>query len=144
MKPDWSWKPDPTEVRRFKKKKKISKRVLKKLRKAEGKSLRSKCKMGIYIPPDDFFGSYAWRCLRQDVFRAQGRRCLKCGSRREPLHIDHVKSRWRHPELQLDYHNLQVLCEPCNMEKGIRSTPEDDHRIRWDEVDLLINANTRI
>ena len=36
------------------------------------------------------------------------------------LEVDHIKPRSTHPELALDFDNLQVLCHDCNQGKGNR------------------------
>jgi 5-methylcytosine-specific restriction endonuclease McrA len=40
------------------------------------------------------------------------------------MHVDHIKPRWKYPELSLSFENLQVLCKDCNLGKG-----------GWDETD---------
>lgn len=34
------------------------------------------------------------------------------------MHVDHIKSRRKRPDLALDFDNLQVLCGPCNHGKS--------------------------
>ena len=75
-----------------------------------------------------FYESNAWRALRYTALRKFKFTCLACG-RRPPqviLHVDHIKPRSLHPELELDFNNLQVLCEDCNLGKSNRS--QDDLR----------------
>jgi transcription elongation factor GreA-like protein len=65
----------------------------------------------------DFYRKPAWRFLRECVFAYWGEQCLKCGST-ENLHVDHVIPRSIDVSLSLDFHNLQPLCEHCNVEKS--------------------------
>lgn len=65
----------------------------------------------------------AFSKLRYDIFVKYGGRCLCCGRSAKDgikLHVDHVKPRKTHPELELDPNNLQLLCEPCNLSKSAR------------------------
>lgn len=71
----------------------------------------------------EFYRSRSWQNLRYEAFKRYGKRCALCG--RSPadgviLHVDHIKPRSKHPELALDINNLQILCEDCNMGKGVR------------------------
>ena len=55
---------------------------------------------------------------RKKVYDYYGRQCLKCGSTKK-LCLDHV-----HPLFMGGRHdpdNLQVLCWPCNKDKGIKT-----------------------
>lgn len=53
-----------------------------------------------------------------------GGRCMACGRCRKHhgviIHVDHIKPRHRYPHLSLDFNNLQILCEDCNIGKGWR------------------------
>lgn len=75
----------------------------------------------------EFYTSDAWRRVRYRALKKHGNACQCCGtpaSRKKPLHVDHIKPRSKHPELELDINNLQILCEDCNLGKG-----------SWDETD---------
>ena len=68
-----------------------------------------------------FLQSKEWKDLRRFVIAKYGRKCMKCGNTpKNPkmTHVDHIKCRKTHPELSLDFNNLQVLCCRCNKEKG--------------------------
>ena len=68
-----------------------------------------------------FYQSPAWRRLRYEAIRLHGGRCQCCGATARTgtsLHVDHIKPRSRHPDLELSLSNLQVLCEDCNLGKG--------------------------
>jgi hypothetical protein len=56
------------------------------------------------LPADEFYASLAWK----------------------KLHVDHIKSRSKHPDLALEITNLQVLCADCNIGKS--NTDETDWR----------------
>lgn len=76
---------------------------------------------------DEFFMGREWQELRYRAFVKYGRQCLVCGNGPrpgKPLHVDHIKPRSTHPELQWELDNLQILCEDCNFGKGT-----------WDETD---------
>jgi len=86
------------------------------------------------VNSDAFLLSFEWRQLRMKVLKARGARCECCGFSAKDgvkIHVDHIKSRRRHPELALDITNLQVLCEVCNHGKGA-----------WDETDWRADSQT--
>ncbi len=70
----------------------------------------------------DFYNSDAWRALRVRVLETHGCKCMMCG--RSPkdhnviVHVDHIQPRSKRPDLELNFENLQVLCEDCNLGKG--------------------------
>lgn len=66
-----------------------------------------------------------WLKLRYEVFKKYGAKCMLCGSI-ERLHVDHIKPKSIHPELSLDFNNLQILCYHCNFGKS--NTDETDFR----------------
>jgi len=70
---------------------------------------------------DDFLTSRAWLELRYQVLKGHKGCCEACGassSKLNPIQVDHIKPRSKHPELALVYSNLQVLCRNCNLGKG--------------------------
>ena len=75
---------------------------------------------------DAFYRSSPWRRLRVDVLEDNRERygavtcecCLTGATAR--WHVDHIRPRSTHPELALEPANLQVLCEDCNLGKGVR------------------------
>lgn len=78
-----------------------------------------------YKSHDAFYSSRAWKNLRYKALRLNGGRCEACGRSAEDgviLEVDHIKPRSKHPELELDLHNLQVLCHDCNQGKGNQDT----------------------
>jgi 5-methylcytosine-specific restriction endonuclease McrA len=66
---------------------------------------------------DSFYTSRAWLSIRYDVLINSRQECVLCGSKQKPFHVDHIKPRSKHPELELDIKNLQVLCSSCNIGK---------------------------
>jgi hypothetical protein len=80
------------------------------------------------LPADEFYASLAWKKLRYTVLQQSGGRCQCCGATgsKGPLHVDHIKSRSKHPDLALEITNLQVLCADCNIGKS--NTDETDWR----------------
>lgn len=69
----------------------------------------------------DFYESREWLDLRYRVLQKSGGSCKLCGCRgsaENPIQVDHIKSRSKHPELALVESNMQVLCRSCNMGKS--------------------------
>lgn len=69
----------------------------------------------------EFYFTREWRKLRYDTLRKYGAKCACCGVGTEHgtiMHVDHINPRSKHPELELDPENLQVLCEACNEGKS--------------------------
>lgn len=66
-----------------------------------------------------FYKTTEWRRLRYFALKTLGNRCQVCGASAalSPLQVDHVKPRLLFPELSLDIHNLQILCEDCHVAK---------------------------
>lgn len=89
-------------------------------RRQERKAIPRETKQQYRARALEFFKSDRWQKLRFEAFARYGRQCLCCGRMppRVILHVDHVKPRMTHPELELDINNLQILCEDCNKGKG--------------------------
>lgn len=75
---------------------------------------------------DEFCSCWEWLTLRYEVLRVHGPKCMLCGAWGN--HVDHIKPRSKHPELELVLENLQILCEQCNVGKS--NLYEDDWRSR--------------
>lgn len=71
----------------------------------------------------EFYQSWEWKTLRYKVLLYYGAVCMLCGSTYRIV-VDHIKPRKKYPELELDFDNMQVLCDECNRGKG-----------QWDETD---------
>jgi 5-methylcytosine-specific restriction endonuclease McrA len=65
-----------------------------------------------------FYSSEAWLRLRYRALTEYGRICMCCRKATGQMHVDHIKPRSKHPELQLRFDNLQVLCRDCNLGKS--------------------------
>ena len=70
---------------------------------------------------DDFLKTEEWFKLKAATIAKYGWTCMKC--KREikiwsRINVDHIKPRRYWPELKNDPDNLQILCGPCNKEKG--------------------------
>jgi 5-methylcytosine-specific restriction endonuclease McrA len=62
-----------------------------------------------------------WRKLRAQVIKTYGSACLKCGAIPKTvtdIQIDHIYPRRKYPARAYRFDNLQVLCGPCNQDKG--------------------------
>lgn len=77
---------------------------------------------------DNFLRSWEWTELRYRVMQKYGRKCMCCGASpsdgKTVINVDHIKPRHTHPELKLDFENLQVLCHECNKGKGAWDTTD--------------------
>ena len=87
---------------------------------------------------DKFLKSWEWRTLRFKMLTKYGRRCMCCGATSDDgetvMHVDHIKPRYKHPELALCADNLQILCGVCNQGKGAHDET-DFRRCVEDEYD---------
>ena len=78
----------------------------------------------------NFYYSDEWRILRVRVLEKYECKCMMCG--RSPkdhkiiIHVDHIKPISKYPELCLEFNNLQLLCEDCNIGKSNKY--ETDYR----------------
>lgn len=70
---------------------------------------------------DGFYETDEWKRLRYRVLQHYGGRCMCCGATAKDgvkIHVDHIKPKSKSPDLALEFSNMQVLCEPCNMGKS--------------------------
>ncbi len=72
--------------------------------------------------PKEFYYSKNWREIRYEALVKYGAICMLCGARppQVKIHVDHIKPKHRYPELAFKLDNLQILCESCNLGKGVR------------------------
>lgn len=82
----------------------------------------------------DFYETIKWKELSKKVKKIYGRRCMKCKTEKGNMHTDHILPRSLYPSLEYDIHNLQILCEYCNLEKGNKE--QIDYRTQ-EQRDLL-------
>lgn len=130
---DWSWNDkesgQPVEKKAFKHKVKLTK--------AQRKKKKREVKNNLYrnALPRDFYSSKEWRKIRYKVLRKYSGECMCCGRSKKlhgiVIHVDHVKPRSKYPHLALDFKNLQLLCEDCNLGKS--NIDETDWRPALDE-----------
>ena len=107
-------------------------------RKKKRKTKRPK-KVSNSTPGRDFYLSKRWDRLRRRTLKHYGLICMKCAVTNTELHVDHIKPRSLHPELQWNFLNLQVLCKACNVEKS--NTDETDYRkleSAWGSLKLVL------
>ncbi len=90
------------------------------------------------LQSDKFYHRAEWRLLRALIFEAYGEQCMSCGGIND-IAVDHIKSRFYFPDLELDPFNMQVLCRSCNSSKGSRLTT--DYRPR-DWKHMLTNIDS--
>lgn len=81
-----------------------------------------------------FYQSWDWAQLRYRVLQKYGAKCMCCGITGESgarIMVDHIKPRSKFPELELEFDNMQVLCDSCN--RGKSNTDFTDWRAveRW-------------
>lgn len=75
-----------------------------------------------YIAPKskDFYSSDEWETLKKWARLRFKRVCFCCGLSKT-LHLDHISPKSTHPELCLDFLNVQYLCSLCNYTKSNKS-----------------------
>lgn len=107
---DWCWKPKSDDIPKVK------------IAGKKPKTKKKKRKIICRKENQEFYDSKEWRELRVRVLEKHECKCMMCG--RSPkthgvvVHVDHIKPRSKHPELSLEFTNLQLLCEDCNLGKG--------------------------
>ena len=59
------------------------------------------------------------------------------------IHVDHIKPRSKFPELALEFDNLQILCDDCNIGKCNKYEDDwrPDERTESDDLDMEHLAN---
>ena len=121
------WKPAPGEPQWISKHEKKKAKAQKKKAKAERrhqqkrKFVPRKKQSEWRLKSKEFYASYAWLKARYEALKTHGARCQCCGitpADGAVMNVDHIKPRYRFPELELDINNLQVLCARCNQGKG--------------------------
>jgi HNH endonuclease len=90
---------------------------------------------------EDFYQSREWLSLRYEALKRYGAICQCCGQTRSkdnPIQVDHIKSRYLHPDLALDITNLQILCKRCNMGKGYKDDTD------WRDYEKSVEKEKRL
>jgi 5-methylcytosine-specific restriction endonuclease McrA len=70
------------------------------------------------------FKNPKWLAFRKKVFARYGRKCMKCGTTKGPIQVDHIIAYCKRPDLEYDINNTQILCRRCNKQKGWRSSKD--------------------
>jgi len=65
----------------------------------------------------EFYESWEWKEIRYKVLLKYGPVCMLCGNK-DKIVVDHIKPRSKFPKSQLDFENLQILCDSCNKGKS--------------------------
>ena len=80
------------------------------------------------------------KCLIRDDFT-----CQRCGMRDVDIaEVDHIKERYKFPELYLDLSNLQTLCPNCHRRKTYNMHENRGSRYAWKERYKLKNPTTNV
>ena len=130
---DWSWKPDNKDIPGIKVKSS-------KKNKNRGKKKANRKRVS-RVDNDNFYTSREWRELRVRVLEKYECKCMMCGQSPKihgiVLHVDHINPRSKVPELSLDFNNLQLLCEDCNLGKSNKY--DTDHRPDDASIDEVLD-----
>lgn len=78
---------------------------------------------------DGFYNTKEWRILRSNVLAFYGCKCMNCGSTNDIV-VDHIRPRSKieYKHLELEFGNMQVLCNICNLIKSNKKVI--DYRVR--------------
>lgn len=95
----------------------------------------------------DFLQTREWLEIKTRALKKYGKTCMRCSSKKS-INVDHVLSRKNNPELALTIENLQILCAPCNKDKGLKTT---DYRansiapitLKSKAVDFILRKTSR-
>lgn len=113
----WEWRPSKEDIPR----------AIYKGKHGSNKSNRERVSR---LDNSRFYCSDEWREIRVRVLEKFECKCMMCG--RNPknhgvvVHVDHIIPRSKRPDLSLDFNNLQLLCEDCNL--GKKNKYETDWR----------------
>lgn len=89
-----------------------------------------------------FYETKEWIILSAKVKKIYGKKCMKCGDIKSIMHTDHIVPRSLDLSRELDIHNMQVLCEVCNVEKSNLNC--NDYRTDVDKLKLEAYLNKTI
>jgi len=87
------------------------------------------------VSSEEFYGSKVWKETRYIVLQKAEGKCHLCGARASDgvqLHVDHIIPRSKAPNKELDFDNLQVLCEDCNFGKS--NIDDTDWKQHWESL----------
>lgn len=121
---------------------KISRRQQKEIRKREfwefvSKKNQERESIAASMSSEKFYRTTEWKKFRYQILKTRGNRCECCG--RGPkegaiIQVDHILSRWVHPERAFDVSNMQILCLECNEGKGVKDAT------RWSAVKSILKV----
>lgn len=87
---------------------------------------------------DNFYKSWEWKKLRFEVLKYYGAKCMLCGAENRIV-VDHIYPRKKFPHLEMEFSNMQVLCQDCNQGKSNDDytdfRPKEDIDIFLDRLD---------
>lgn len=66
-----------------------------------------------------FLKSEEWKLIRKEFLNESEKFCVYCGSTNQ-LQVDHILPKSKYKHLALDKSNFQILCWPCNKNKGTK------------------------
>lgn len=95
------------------------------------------------VSRDGFYQSWQWKKLRYRVLKEYGPVCMCCGTSRDDgvrIVVDHIKPVSKYPELALDFNNLQVLCDDCNMGKSNIDMTDYRPELEYPECDVSLSV----
>lgn len=105
--------------------------------KSKVKRTRKKTKVK-RVSSKSFYSSWAWKKLRFEVIKTYGATCMCCGSDKNIV-VDHIKPRSKFPDLELDFNNMQILCNQCNMGKSNDDFTDFRDKVKpCDDIDAAI------
>ena len=110
---DWSWSPEKSDMPPL--------RIVAGTSKGRKRNKLARAKIS-RLDSNSFYTSKEWRALRVRVLEKYKCSCMMCVQSPKVhgivIHVDHIKPRSKRPDLSLDFNNLQLLCEACNMGKS--------------------------
>lgn len=128
----WAWKPpSPPPVKRESKN-----------HKHQGRKEQRRQQLNFYGA--EFYSTKEWLSLRVRVLEKYECKCMMCG--RNPkdhkivIHVDHIKPRSKFPELSLEFTNLQLLCEDCNLGKSNKYQTDWRPDSLQEDIEIMLDA----
>lgn len=87
--------------------------------------------------PRDALRSPTWLAFRYRILERDRFECTACGRARgdgATLHVHHIKSMWKHPELWFDPDNVTTLCLECH--RGVHNGRQFSYAVRQLSLEL--------
>ncbi len=76
---------------------------------------------------------------RNRIITEHGGKCAQCAST-EDLQIDHIKPISTHPELSMEFSNVQILCNSCHKVKSVAESAAARQTARWKKIKSITPA----